>query len=48
MADEDAGEKTEDATHRRREEFRERGQIAKSQDILSLLILGLFVWVWGP
>jgi flagellar biosynthesis protein FlhB len=41
MAEEDAGEKTEDPTDRRREEFRERGQIAKSQDILSLLILSV-------
>jgi flagellar biosynthesis protein FlhB len=41
MAEEDAGEKTEDPTDRRREEFRERGEIAKSQDILSLLILSV-------
>ena len=41
MAEEDAGEKTEEPTDRRREEFRERGQIAKSQDILSLLILSV-------
>jgi flagellar biosynthetic protein FlhB len=39
MSEEDAGEKTEEPTDRRRDEFRERGQIAKSQDILSLLIL---------
>jgi flagellar biosynthesis protein FlhB len=30
MSEEDAGEKTEEPTERRREEFRERGQIAKS------------------
>ena len=41
MAEEDAGEKTEEATTRRRDEFRQRGQIAKSQDVLSLLILGV-------
>ena len=42
MADEgDAGEKTETATSRRREEFRERGQVARSQDVLSLLILAV-------
>ena len=41
MAEEDAGEKTEEPTERRREEFRERGQIAKSQDILSLLVLAI-------
>ena len=41
MSEEDAGEKTEEPTERRREEFRERGQIAKSQDILSLLVLAI-------
>ncbi len=41
MSEEDAGEKTEEPTERRREEFRERGQIAKSQDILSLLVLAV-------
>ena len=41
MADDDAGEKTETATSRRREEFRERGQVARSQDVLSLLILAV-------
>lgn len=41
MSEEDAGEKTEEPTERRREEFRERGQIAKSQDVLSLLILAV-------
>jgi flagellar biosynthetic protein FlhB len=40
MAEDDSGEKTEDATSKRREEFRERGEVARSQDILSLLVLG--------
>lgn len=39
MAEDDSGEKSEEPTERRREEFRERGQIAKSQDVLSLLVL---------
>ncbi len=40
MADEDdAGEKTEEATDRRREDFREQGQLAKSQDLNSFCIL---------
>lgn len=39
MAEDDAGEKTEDPTERRREEYRERGQIARSQDVMSLLML---------
>ena len=40
MAEDDSGEKTEDATSKRREEFRDRGELARSQDLLSLLILG--------
>ncbi len=38
MADE-AGDKTEAASEKRREEFREKGDIAKSRDIISVLIL---------
>ena len=34
MAD-DAGEKSEDPTPHRREQAREKGQIAKSQDLIS-------------
>jgi len=41
MAEDDSGEKTEDPTERRREEYRERGQIARSQDLLSLLSLAM-------
>ena len=41
MSEEDAGEKTEEPTERRRQDFRERGQIAKSQDVLSLAILAV-------
>ena len=39
MAEDDSGEKTEEATSKRREEFRERGELARSQDLLSLLVL---------
>lgn len=39
MADSDAGEKTEVASEKRREEFREKGDIARSRDILSVLVL---------
>ena len=38
MSDE-AGDKTEAASEKRREEFREKGDIAKSRDIISVLIL---------
>ncbi len=38
MSDE-AGDKTEVASEKRREEFREKGDIAKSRDIVSVLIL---------
>jgi len=51
VADEDAGEKTEDATDRRREEYRERGQLARSQDVMSLVSLasGLAYFIFfGP
>ena len=41
MAEDDSGEKTEDPTERRREEYRERGQIARSQDVLSLVSLAM-------
>ncbi len=39
MADDDAGDKSEEPTERRREEFREEGQVAKSQDLNSFFIL---------
>lgn len=39
MADSDSGEKTEAASEKRREEFRERGEIARSRDIVSVLVL---------
>ena len=39
MAEETLGEKTEQATPRKREEARERGQVARSQDLSSAVIL---------
>lgn len=36
---EDAGEKTEEPSEKRREEFRERGEVARSKDAVSVLIL---------
>ena len=39
MAEESFGEKTEPATPRKREEARKKGQVAKSQDLTSALIL---------
>lgn len=38
MAD-DAGERTEPASEKRREEFRERGDLARSADVVSMLVL---------
>lgn len=50
MAESDGGEKTEPATEKRREEFREKGDIARSRDVLSVLVLfsavGYF-WIFG-
>jgi flagellar biosynthetic protein FlhB len=37
--DDDAGDKSEEPTERRREEFREEGQVAKSQDLNSFFVL---------
>ena len=44
MAEDDLGERTEQATPRKREEARERGQVAKSTDLnVALLLLCAFV-----
>ena len=37
--DDDAGERTEDPSEKRREEFREKGDIARSKDAVSVLVL---------
>ncbi|MFZ4734416.1 MAG: flagellar biosynthesis protein FlhB [Bradymonadia bacterium] len=36
---EDAGEKSEEPSEKRREEFRERGEVARSKDAVSVLVL---------
>lgn len=46
-----AGEKTETATPRRREEARKKGQVAKSNEIVTVLVLGITLMVvqaWVP
>ncbi len=47
---EDGGEKTENASEKRRQEFREKGDIARSNDAISVLVLfsalGYF-WIFG-
>lgn len=51
MANEQAAEKTEEATPRRKEKERDRGHISKSQDLVSALVLtsGLgLLFVMGP
>jgi flagellar biosynthetic protein FlhB len=49
MADEaDSGERTEDATQQRREDFRKRGQVAQTRELSSVLLLFsamLLVWL---
>src|SRR5271166_727006 len=51
MAEND-GDKTQDATPHRRQQAREEGQVAKSQDLASaaLLLVGLatLLWLGGP
>lgn len=48
---EDAGERTEEASEKRREEFRERGEVARSKDAVSVLILFCaiaYFLIFGP
>lgn len=50
MASSDSGEKTEDATPQRREDFRKRGQVAQTKELATVLMLlaSVFgVWVMG-
>ena len=50
MPDQEKEARTEPATPRRRQEARERGQVAKSQDLASgvmLLLVVLFMRFWG-
>lgn len=48
MADEPAGDKTEDATDRKRQQERESGKVAKSKDLhaASILLLSVLI-LWG-
>ena len=39
MAESDQGEKTEDPTQQRREDFRKRGQVAQSKEFASVLTI---------
>jgi flagellar biosynthesis protein FlhB len=51
MAQDDAGEKTETATEKRRKEFRDKGEVARSTDITSVLVffcaLAYFIFFGG-
>ncbi len=49
MPDENFEERTEQATPRRRQEAREKGQVAKSRELasVSVLLSGLFTLYWG-
>ncbi len=43
----DSGEKTEEATAQRREDFRKRGQVAQSREVASVLLLsGVMFCLW--
>ena len=46
MADDQAGEKTEDPTEKRRRDFREKGQVAQSKEVHTAMLLtgGLLIW----
>lgn len=50
MADNEQGEKTEDPTQQRREDFRKRGQVAQTKELASVLLLlssMLLMWSLG-
>ena len=47
-SDSDQGERTEEATQQRREDFRKRGQVAQTRELSSVLLLFcgvLIIWV---
>ncbi len=47
MANEDQGEKTEEPTAKRREDFRNRGQVAQTKELgTALVLLGTLMVVW--
>lgn len=47
MADSERGEKTEEATQQRREDFRRRGQVAQTRELSSaVFILGALLCIW--
>lgn len=50
MADDAQGERTEEATQQRRDDFRRRGQVAQTRELGSVLMLFgsvLFIWLLG-
>ncbi len=50
MAESDQGEKTEEATQQRREDFRKRGQVAQTKELASVLLIftGIIaIWFLG-
>ncbi len=48
MADSDKGERTEDATGKRRADYREKGQVAQSKEVTTaaLMTFSLLLWVF--
>ncbi len=51
MADEQQDEKTEQATAKRREDFREKGQVAQSKEVHTAALMTAFLLLWlfyGP
>ncbi|NCN95134.1 MAG: flagellar biosynthesis protein FlhB [Bdellovibrionales bacterium] len=50
MADSDSGEKTEEPTQQRREDFRKRGQVAQTKELSAVFVLFaslLLIWLLG-
>jgi flagellar biosynthetic protein FlhB len=51
MADDQQQEKTEDATAKRREDFRKKGQVAQSREVHTAALMSAFLLLWllyGP
>ena len=48
MADQSQGEKTEEPTQQRREDFRKRGQVAQTKELASaVMLLSILLVMWG-
>lgn len=47
MAEESGQERTEEATAKRRQDFREKGQVAQSKEVATAALLTMSLFLWG-